>query len=359
MTADASHIPIPERIEELDLAWFRAALGPAFPASRITAARVLKVMPGTCTKIRVGLEAEGEAAQRPPATVLVKGGFAEHSHLFLGMHETEMRYYRDIAPRARFETPACYFAGQDVQSGRSLVVLEDLDRRGVRWLGALEPLDWACEARFVDALAAFAGQWWETPELAPGGRLDWVITSYEREAADYIATYLAPETWARFLRLPRCAALPRSLHDRDRMERALDQLKRRLPAQARTLSHGDTHLGNLYLCPDGAPGFLDAQPRAAPWVKDFAYHMIAALDVEDRRAWEKPLLARYLRRLAEAGAPAPGFEEAWFDYRCEAVYGLFIFMINESAFQREETNTAFAARFGAAVIDHDSFALLR
>jgi hypothetical protein len=359
MAADPSQIPIPERVEDLDLSWFRAALGPVFPASEITEARILEVIPGTCTKIRVGLGGEGEPGRRPPPTVLVKGGFAEHSHQFLGMHETEMRYYRDIAPRTRFDTPECYFAGQDAETGRSLVVLEDLDRRGVRWLDALAPLDWADEVRFVDALAAFAAQWWESSELSPGGRLDWVITSYEREAADYIGAYLAPETWARFLRLPRCAALPRSLHDRDRMARALGQLKRRLEVQPRTLSHGDTHLGNLYLSSDGAPGFLDAQPRAAPWVKDFAYQLIAALDIENRRAWERPLLARYLRDLRKAGVEAPSFEEAWFDYRCEAVYGLFIFMINESRFQREETNTAFAARFGAAVLDHDALALLR
>ena len=93
-------------------------------------------------------------------------------------------------------------------------------------------------------------------------------------------------------------------------------------------------------------------------MKDFAYQMVAALDIADRRRWERPLLARYLRRLTEAGVAAPSFEEAWADYRGELIYGLFIFMINESHFQREETNTAFAARFGAAVQDPESFALL-
>ena len=77
-------------------------------------------------------------------------------------------------------------------------------------------------------------------------------------------------------------------------------------------------------------------------------------DIEDRRSWERPLLARYLRRLTECGlVEVPSFEEAWHDYGCELNYGLFIFMINESHFQHEEVNTAYTARFGAAVIDHD------
>lgn len=357
MSHTPSNVPIPHEVQGLDLAWFRDALGQRFPEARLTGSEIVQVMPGTCTKIRASLQWEGDAAGAPES-VLIKGGFAEHSHLFLGMHETEMRYYQDVAPRARFDTPACYFAGRDREDGRSLVVLEDLDRRGVRWLDALSPLDWSEEVRFVDALAAFAVQWWESGELSPAGRLNWVITSYEREARDYIDAYLAPEVWARFMRLPRCACLPRSMHDLERMRAALDHLERRLGGQPKTLSHGDTHLENLYLNPDGAPGFLDAQPRVAPWVKDFAYQMVAALDIADRRRWERPLLARYLRRLAEGGVAAPSFEEAWTDYRCELVYGLFIFMINESHFQREETNTAFAARFGAAVQDHDSFALL-
>jgi hypothetical protein len=275
------------------------------------------------------------------------------------MHETEMRFYRDVAPHISLSTPHCFFTGIDPDNRRSAILIEDLDARGVRWLGALAPLSWRDEVGFVDALAAFAAQWWNRPELAPGGDYDWLINSYEKEAATYIDHYLDADRWAGFMTLPRCACLPRSLHDRDRMAAALTTLARRMEVQVVTMSHGDAHLGNLYIAPDGTPGFLDAQPRRAPWVKDFAYQMVAALDIEDRRQWERPLLARYLKKLAEGGVQsAPSFEEAWYDYRCEIAYGLFIFMINESHFQREEINTAFAARFGDAAIDHDTMALL-
>lgn len=349
---------VPLETSGLDVHWFNRALALCGEAAEVTRVDIVKVIEGTCTKIRVALE---YAADRGlPPTMLVKGGFAVHSHLFLGMHETEARYYWDIAPSAPFDTPACHAAILDPANGRSVVVLEDLDRRAIGWLGALRPLGWHAEVAFVDALALLAARYWNSEELAVGGRLDWVIHSYEREAADYIDHYLEPETWARFIALPRGACLPKSLHDRDRMCAALATLARRLDTQPITLSHGDAHLGNLYLTGDGRPGFLDAQPRRAPWVKDFAYHLVAALDIEDRRAWEKPLLARYLRKLFEAGVDAvPSFEEAWYDYRCEIAYGLFIFLINEGHFQREEVNTAYTARFGNAAIDHGTLDLLR
>lgn len=349
-------IRVPHDIEELDTAWFRDALAMSNRGVEVEQARIVEVIPGTCTKIRVDLEYAPGRDGGLPRRMLLKGGFADHSHMFIGMHLTEMRYYRDIAPRAAFDTPACYFAGEDPANGRSIVVLEDLALRSVRWLSALDPLDWRDVVAFLDRLAAFAAQHWRSRELDPGGRLDWVIDSYSGEAADYIDHYLEADRWAAFMRRPRCACLPRSLHERGRMQAKLDELSKRLDTQAMTLSHGDTHPGNLYMNADGTPGFLDAQPRRAPFIKDFAYHMVAALDIEDRRRWERPLLARYLRKLNEHGVEAvPTFEEAWHDYRAEIAYGLFIFMINESLFQKEEVNTAYTARFGMAAIDHETF----
>jgi aminoglycoside phosphotransferase (APT) family kinase protein len=349
-------LPIPATVDGLDTDWFRSAFAACHNEVRVESARVVEVIEGTCTKIRVALDYAPGGAGGLPSRMLVKGGFASHSAMFLGMHLTEMRYYRDIAGPAVFDTPACFVAAKDPASGRSLVVLEDLETRPVRWLDALEPLDQRDVTAFLDDLAAFAAQYWQSPELAPDGKLGWVIDSYSAEAAAYIDHYLEPERWNHFLRQPRCACLPHSLHDRDRMRRAIDQLARRLERQVITLSHGDVHPGNLYINPDGRPGFLDAQPRRAHFSKDLTYHLVAALDIEDRRRWERPLLARYLRKLAEHGVPSlPSLDELWDDYRAEIAYGLFIFMINESHFQKEEVNTAYAARFGAAAIDHRTF----
>jgi aminoglycoside phosphotransferase (APT) family kinase protein len=158
--------------------------------------------------------------------------------------------------------------------------------------------------------------------------------------------------------MPRGAAVPMILHDREWMAGALAKLEAYHKQFPVCIVHGDTHLGNLYIEPDGTPGFLDAQTNRGPWQFEVNYHLIVALDMLDRRQWEKPLLVRYLEALRSHGVDAPSFEEAWEAYRRETAYGYFIFAINENEFQTEAVNTAEAARFACAAIDHDTVRLL-
>ena len=80
-------------------------------------------------------------------------------------------------------------------------------------------------------------------------------------------------------------------------------------------------------------------------------HSLAALDIADRRRWDRALLAIYLQALSARGVAAPAFDSAWDALRREVVWGLFIFLINEPMFQTEAANTAYAARFAAAAQD--------
>ena len=91
---------------------------------------------------------------------------------------------------------------------------------------------------------------------------------------------------------------------------------------------------------------------------EVAYHMTAALDIVDRREAERELLAGYLDALRANGVSPPEFDEAWLQYRQFLAYGYFIYLINEISFQTEAVNTACAARFGAAMLDHDVRLLL-
>lgn len=91
---------------------------------------------------------------------------------------------------------------------------------------------------------------------------------------------------------------------------------------------------------------------------EVACHICCACDIADRRQWEGPLLMHYLGALERAGGPRIDFGHAWLRYRQGLAYGYFIFIINETTFQTEATNTAYAARFGAAMVDHDTMRLL-
>jgi aminoglycoside phosphotransferase (APT) family kinase protein len=155
---------------------------------------------------------------------------------------------------------------------------------------------------------------------------------------------------------PRGVAVSRSFHDRERMLRAMEQLRLLDREGPRCLLHGDCHLGNLYLEADGTPGFLDWQSvRQGPWVHDVAYFLGSALDIIDRPRWERTLLEHYLCELASAGIDPPPFDGAWANYGCQMVYGLFYWLVNPVEFQTELNNCAVAPRFAMAAIDHRSF----
>lgn len=357
---DAAGLILPVDPAGVTAAWLGTALAQKCPGVEVLHAEVRDVIPGTSTKIRVALRYNdaGQASGLPP-TLIVKGGFEAHSSSMAPMYLNEMRFYRDVAPRLPINVPRCFFAGSDPASHQSIVIMEDLAARGVQFLRPQQPSSYARVEAFLDAIARFHAHGWNSPALDDDGAFGWVREPFGHWSRVYQQRYLQPEVWAHYMAQPRAAAVSVSLHDRERMAAALDALARLNQSADKVLAHGDLHLGNLYVEADGTPGFLDAQIARSSWCQDVAYHMIAALDIGDRRRWEQALLSYYLQRLAYHGVSAPpGFDAAWRAYRAQVAYGLFIFLINETRFQTEAANTAYAARFGAAAVDHGTFALL-
>ena len=319
-------------------------------------AEVVDVITGTSTKIRVALQCnEAGRVHGVPPTLIVKGGFEPHSVHLGFMYEAEMRFYRDLLPHLPMNAPRCWFAASDPDSHQSIVVMEDLAPRGVRFCRVQQPHTYAQAEAFLEAMAQWHAAWWAHPALADDGELGWVGKTFDEFGWMYANRYLRPEVWDACMQAPRGQAAAWALRDRERMLGALQALEASRATAVPTLVHGDTHPGNLYLEQDGRPGFLGAQMRRSPWVQDVAYHLAASLDLLDRPQWEEALLAHYLKCLQQHGVVhPPSFQEAWSAYRNELVYGLFIFLINETRFQSEATNTAYAARFGAAVAQHRS-----
>ena len=119
-----------------------------------------------------------------------------------------------------------------------------------------------------------------------------------------------------------------------------------------------TEIAPLYEA-EGRVGFVDWQTVAlGPWVHDVNYFVVSALDVPDRRAHERDLLGHYLNMLATYGVSVPGLDEAWSDYRRATVHGFLGWLCNLDHWQPAEVNTATYARFGMAMIDHDTYAAL-
>lgn len=349
---------LPLTVDAITPQWLSEALGERHRGLTVTHVEIVDIILGTSTKIRVRptYAYSGAGGVVLPDTLIVKGGFEEHSPSMQPMYLNEMRFYRDVQPRIDMHSPVCYFAGTDPDSHQSIVIMEDLRARGVEFCNALRPQSYDQVARRLEAMAIYHAQTWNSVEFEPGGAFDWIAGRHESWSAEYQHRYLAPEVWRHYMESPRGAAVSRVLQDRHWMARALGYLGRYHRHSPVCLCHGDTHLGNLYI-DAGKPGFFDAQVAKGPWQLEVTYHMIAALDIYDRRLWERDLLRHYLRALGAQGIAAPSFETAWESHRREIIYGLFIFLINEVRFQTEAINTAYAARFGAAALDHDTVAL--
>jgi len=346
---EAATLSLPTTVEGVTPAWLSAALQARHPGVNVRAARVQDVILGTSTKIRVALETDDPTL---PATLIVKGGFEAHSPMMGPMYANEAGFYTHVQPRITMESPRCFFAGSDPDGFQSIVILEDLRAAGVRWLSALEPEPFEAIAERLRAMAVFHAQTWASPMFEAGRAWDWVGPRFGDWAMVYANRYLMPEVWAGYIASPRGAAVSRALQDRAWMAGALVHLGAVEAAGPRCLIHGDTHLGNLYVTAEGRPGFLDAQVSHTHWSIEVAYHIVAACDLADRAAWEGDLMSIYLEALTAAGAPAPPFGEAMDRYAEAIAYGLFVFLINETRFQTEAVNTAYAARFGAAALAH-------
>ena len=352
----SSDMKLPLKPEEISASWLTAALRHRHPGAEVKDVRVVDIINGTSTKIRIAIEYARDCGL--PPTMIIKGGFEPHSEWMGGMYRTEVRFYREVLPYISMRTPQCFYAGSDPDSYQSIVVLEDLVARNVTFLTPLQPMNFAQMARHLEHMAVYHAETWDSPEFAPDGRFRNVCSRFEGFGKIFQETCLRPENWERMIAMPRGTAVPRIFHDRDWMEHALAYLEQYHKQFPMCMAHGDTHLGNLYVEQDGTPGFLDAQCNREPWFFEVNYHLVAGLDILDRKEWERPLIEHYLAALKRNGIAAPDFDEAWEAYRRETAYGYFVFAINESEWQTESINTAQAVRFALAAIDHDTVRLV-
>jgi hypothetical protein len=358
---------LPDSLDGFTPEFLTSALSSNYPGVEVTGVTVEEVILGTSSNFRLGLtyNAAGLAAGLP-VRVIVKGSYVEHGFDMGGMYLSEMRFYRDARTLVDMNMPTCLYAGRDPESGRSILILEDLSLRGARFFNAFKTQSYEQSSRRLEAMADFHAQTWNSPELDSGGKLDWVPVRYAgREGALHSAQvsmnahYLSEDVWPTVMENPRATATPSVLRDIDWMRGALEKMSAAHLESDTCMIHGDSHLGNLYEDADGTPGFLDPAAARAPWSMEVAYHLVGALEVPDRRRWEKPLLATYLARLTARGIDAPSFDEAWDSYVRDICHGLFIWIVNESEWQLEAINTANSARFGVAAIDCGTYEMLR
>jgi hypothetical protein len=356
----SSSLSLEDLRRQISPEWLTQALSERLPGLVVESAMIGRVVAGCSMKLWVKMtyNAVGQHAGLPDVMV-VKAGFDRHSPIMLFTYESEMTSYRDVLPRFPIHSPRCFYAGKSPDQQSSAVILEDLTARKVRFCHATQPLSFRDVKAMLSSLAAFHAQSWNHPALTDG-TFPWAQRQAAAMAglAAYQESISSPASWARYMQLPRSWAVPKVFHDRERFLHAMARMQARGARQAQVILMGDAHLGNLYFEPDDTPGFLDFQSRIAPWSQEIAYFLGAALDIIDRRTWEKELIAHYLNELTRHGISAPSFDEGYRAYSEQLLFGLFVWLTNSGDFQTEVVNTANAARLGHAAVDNRTLELL-
>lgn len=337
--------PLPLLPAELTAPWLTQALTAAFPGVRVTGLRDSRVTWGTATKVRLEPVYADNGVQGP-ASLYVKAGLAgaEQRELLWQAFRGEASFYGRWRPRLAIEAPEAWFAETDEGSKQALVLMEDLDLRGVRYSSPTVALDLAQLRDCLQSLATCHGRWWRQTELRYADPYPGMLTGI----ADL---FFSEEHWSRLMALPRGQHVPSALRDRQALKRAWQRSQALAQPQCECLVHGDAHPGNLYFTREGRAGFLDWQNTMhGPWMHDVAYLIATALAVEDRRSHERELLREYLDALGRAGGTPPPFDEAWLRYRRHLAHP-FCWVLTPESMQPEENCTAIAERICAAMTD--------
>ncbi|NWK98300.1 hypothetical protein DM806_22055 [Sphingobium lactosutens] len=353
---------IPLRYDAVTPEWMTGALRGKWPDVIVKDLKRGPIFGYKQNKFRVQVDyADGDG---PTRNFIVKGNFPGQDDPSTGTAwsmASELRSIRDVAPlvAAPF-APECYHI--DISEQASAIVMEDMSPKGAIFFDAFHTLTLGQAMAFMDAFARMHASAWNSDMFKPGGAMGpGTFAGENRQLVNevYLPSLLEEESWRQFVEMPRGRAIPRMFQKLDRVQTAWDALWSLLRQADMTVIHGDEHLGNLFVAADGTPGVIDWVARPEHWPIGIAYFMVCALDIADRRQWDRALISHYVSRLAFHGAThVPNVEDAWFLYRCTTFYPVVTWMNNSAVWQPEAVNTANTVRAAVAALDHDAYGLL-
>jgi Ecdysteroid kinase-like family len=298
-----------------------------------------------------------------PSSVFCKASHDLLNRINLGVcgaAHGEVTFYNKVRPLLDLEIPESFFAAYDPQSFNSMVMLRDIG-------GEAEFCDHATAISKDEAvgqirlMARYHGQLEENPECNAGttGQVTWPmffaaccnngVEEFSNKGFLAAQEVIPARLYARYDEIWPATLASVEIHNSLRS----------------TLVHGDCHLKQWYKIA-GKMGLADWQCSCfGSWARDYAYAMTTSLKVEDRRRWERELLAQYLEEFASAGGHAPSFDEAWRLYRINMMSALCWWTVTLTPspgmpeMQPRETSLEFIRRMAHAVDDLDVLDLFK
>jgi len=275
--------------------------------------------------------------------------------MLLNAWKREALFYRHLAPTLRGGVPAAYHVSDD----GDLLLLADLHpwAPGDQVAGAS-----ATQARSaIDRLAELHAPWWGRPRTdasawVPGidqprvtGLQDAIAAAlprFEARYGDRLPT--APTEWLREF-------VPR-----------LSDLLRRFAAAPLTIAHADYRVENMLFSPDGTQvAVIDWQTAMYTLgATDVAFFVATNIDVDERRAIEAGLLARYIEGLHRHGVDRAQTAEVADQYRAALLWWMAMLANNLSTIEpRDERGRqlfdTMLTRLWSAAEDHEIDSFLR
>jgi len=242
------------------------------------------------------------------------------------LYRNEVDVYTRLRPADFLEAPRIFGAVYDPDTSTFLLVMEDLRDRGATFGAATLPVEVESIRSLIGQLSTLHARYWMGSGLA---HPDWMeahtrgdlhrIFNTPEAAPRFIAEQVANVQFKREM-VQRLGTTVEGLHA------GFQRVQRHQAALPQTICHGDTHIGNTYILPDGGGGLLDWQLTCTGYaMHDISYLIATGLSVADRRRYERDLLAEYREQLASKGVKdAPKLDELWLEYGRALVWGVYI-----------------------------------
>jgi aminoglycoside phosphotransferase (APT) family kinase protein len=343
--------------------WLTAVLCGKVPGAVVTHVEVKPASAGTHERhqLKVSYNEEGRRAGLP-VSIFTKSLPSIVTRMIGGFNGTarvEGSFFTQIRPQLEIEVPLCYHSAYDRRTFAAIHLLEDLvATKSATFCNHRTYVTRAMADDMIDLLAALHGRFYGDPTLAE--RYRWLASYprwftigaakmgteyYTRKAFDAAAHVIPAEVMARRDDVWPATMRALALHD----------------SEPQGLIHSDVHIGNWYRTGAGQMGLCDWQCLSrGHWSRDFAYAVTASLTPDNRRSWERELLARYVERFAEKTGVKPDFDLSFLRYRQQIAHALAMWTITLCHspllpnMQPEDTTLTMIERMTTAMADLDA-----
>jgi Ecdysteroid kinase-like family len=360
-------IELPSAVEGLTPELLTRVLHSRFKGTEVVSAEVRDAKTygelGVSTSARVTLDL---AYNKPPSTslpsrVVVKMSLDNEAwrELLHPQFENEVDFYNGLRPELNVEVPHSLGGYFDDDSKRYLLILEDLRLRGAHFQSLKDETTVETVQSVLETHAKLHASLWQSPRFK--GDLSWVQNQMSGNLETFMRSKLRDGFREEYAMHPIKREIITSLGaDEEMLYTDMAAVKRHQSRLPQTMLHGDSHIENTYLLPDGTGGLYDwaASIRGYP-MHDVMYHINTALSIENRRKHERELLAFYRDRLGHYGvADPPDLDTLWLEGRRATIWGLYCWMPCVVEAYGLEKLTIVLLRLATAFRDHETHRLI-